>query len=858
MTNLSSTALLDNTRPALPILGLVSLLSVLLMGCGQEESYVRIEAPTNSVTKRYAPEGFFRTPYWNESAAQVTETLMDLAEMSFYGQHHTALSTNQFQLRVVEQTNSVPRHPTYDVEFQYQGKTLKQTLKVDQIAAPATYHGIASSLHQWFGGTVRSQGPDDGAEGLSMLDHLLEGTSAALEEESQRVSEKLTEDFRNAGLHERAAFLCGLMVLRENAGRFFDTRHSLRRTVAHLAFANALGGTERSSAGRLAEVICLLGMWRQADALAEIDRWGGGNARTVGTWLRVLKMRTTGDYRLLTDLKDCRRAERIAWFRGFGSHVNQTRAWQSLPEPERYRVPDYLRYLPSSEISVELGHETTPVAIKREFEELESIHEKYFRGEPLPNETWKTLINEPPSRCISPRGDVRVISWGAWAWHCQRQLCSAISSRYHFLERRWNVHDMADEFSRLTETTYHKLALYPFLIMQSSTNLMSKTEQFERAMDALASMPQVIPSPCWSTLTSYREFPYQGREMPRCRAAQTQWFHHYPLPGTALLAGARLSEALSEPDGQNRALAEELVSLAPYHFSLIQATFRNLYPKAPPPELVERWMQPLSTYSTDAMLVIASSKRKLPGEYEKWVTKAAELNPANYLKLYEFYRDEQQPETALRFLEKGYRLMDARVAAGSAAHLLIDAYLERGEVTLARKVADEAAEVYSWSGLKAKSRFHERQGELETAFTWLQKLEERYGDSEPLIQFAVRHAPANLQTQFGHKLMETVKAHRPKDLPQVTLAGLTAPPTNGVAFASLSTRLTQHGFLTNDVIVAVGGLRIRDTRDLVKLIMTQIEPELELILWDGKSYRELRYPREDREFDALFYNFTGH
>lgn len=831
-------------------------MSLLLMGCGQEESYVRIEPPTNSVAKRYAPEGFFRTPYWNESAAQVTETLMDLAEMTFYGQHHTALATNQFQLRVAEPTNSIPRHPTYDVEFQYQGRTLKQTLKVDQIAAPATYHGAAAALHQWFGGTVRTPSPDEGTEGLAMLDRLLDGTSTAIEQESQRVSAELTQDFHNPGLHERAAFLCGLMVLRENAGRFFDSRHSLRRSVAHLAFAKALGGTERSSAGRLAEISCLLGMLRQADALAELNRWTSDNT-SVRAWQRVLRMRATGDYRLVTDLKDCRRAERIGWFRSMGLNVNNTRAWQSLPEPERYRVPDYLRYVNYFGSSIELGHETTAAAIKREFEELETIHETFFRGQPLPNETWKSLINELPTRCINPRGEVRVISWGSWAWHCQRQLCSAISDRYGFLEHRWNVHDLSDEFSRRIEVTYEKLALYPFLIMGSSTNLISMTNQLGRAMDALGTMPLAIPAPCWLTLTSYREYQQQGREMMRCRAAQSQWFRHYPLPGTALLTGERLYFVLAERTEQTKALAEELVALAPFNLSLIQTVLGSLYPESPPAERVEQLLQPLSGYSTDAMLAIGWAKRAVPGEYEKWVAKAAELDPAFYLKLYYYYRDENQPEAAFRFLEKGYKLIEARVHAASVAKPLIDAYLERGQIESARNVADEAGEVYSWAGLGAKAHFHERQGELETAFGWLKKIEERYESVLPQIEFAVRHAPKTLDTPFGKTLLETLDAYRPKDLPRVTLAQLTEPPTNGVAFQSLSPRLTQYGFRTNDVIVAVGGLRIRDLRDLRKLVVSQIKPELELILWDRSSYRELKYPLENREIGAPLYNFNG-
>lgn len=828
--------------------------ALLFAGCSQEESYVRVPGPTNSIVSRYEPKNFFEARYQNEAAAQVSQLLADLVEMSYFSVKHAAIPSGQLHIGLTERTNSTYRHPTYEVAIDLLGNSLRSSLTVDVIAAPETYSSLAAEIFQWAGGQASADAnSQDSADESGMYDRLLEATASVLESESQRVSGLLTQNFNDPRLHEQAAFLCGLMTLRENAGKFFDSRHSLNRSAAHLIFATALGSRERSVAGQLANVTCLLGMLRQADAVKALEKIHA-ESPPIATWLRVLRMRATGDYRMVDDIEGCRRAERVMWYRGTTLNLSTMRGWLSLKESERYRIPDYLRYLPTS-IPNEVAQETTAQAIKRELEELEAVYTAFHKGRTLARADWKTTMNLEPGRCIDPQGVIRVISWGAWAWHSQRQLCEAIRIRHQFYANRWREFELANRFVSEIETNYASLALQPFLMLNITTNHAMFTNHVNRAMEQIGRIPQWIPSSCWLALTAMRSQATEGIQMTRSRIAQVEWFRHYPLPGTALLSAERAQDAWDRHASLRETLAMELAELAPYNSSLLRMAIETLHPRNPPPEAVERLYRGLSPYSTVAMLAIARAYESSPENYEKWILRAAELNPNLYFDLAQYYQERNDTDSANRFREKGFRETGDRVFAMAHAYTLLDHFLDRGLPEQAKTVAEEAGVIGTRSGLLARAHYHERVGELDQAFRWFNDLAERYEDPSPLNNFCTRHAPRQIESPLGAKLLQTLEKNRPKDLKRVTLADFTTPPTNGVRFAQSNETMREVGLRPTDTVVALNGLQILNQVDFDRLCETQIGLDRQFILWDGAKYRELKCSPPNRELDCPVYTY---
>jgi hypothetical protein len=127
-----------------------------------------------------------------------------------------------------------------------------------------------------------------------------------LVEQDRRVSAALTRDIRSPAAHEDAALLIGALVLREAAGRFDDVRAELSQMTAQLAIARALRGDKVDRVpgrvtGALAEMVLLVSLGRQRDAVDRLDRLnaaiGTAGAPAVRAWTHALRLRATGDWR---------------------------------------------------------------------------------------------------------------------------------------------------------------------------------------------------------------------------------------------------------------------------------------------------------------------------------------------------------------------------------------------------------------------------------------------------------------------------------------------------------------------------------------------------------------------------------
>jgi hypothetical protein len=105
----------------------------------------------------------------------------------------------------------------------------------------------------------------------TVLVALLTPTSRVMQRENARISGALGKAPFDAGLHEQAAVLLGTLALREQAGRFHDTRPALARTAAHLAVARALTSEKRSATGSVAEALLLILGGRPQDGVSQLS-----------------------------------------------------------------------------------------------------------------------------------------------------------------------------------------------------------------------------------------------------------------------------------------------------------------------------------------------------------------------------------------------------------------------------------------------------------------------------------------------------------------------------------------------------------------------------------------------------------
>jgi thioredoxin-like negative regulator of GroEL len=788
----------------------------------------------------------------------VTEILGDLGEMVDRAARGEASRPGSVRVTVTEREGSPRGHPSYAVAFKLGPRRLETPLTVDTIWAGETYSGIAQQLLKTCGLSPRAAEARGDAEGVAMLERLLDARPDTLEQESQRISGLLSKDMLDAGAHEQAAFILGALALRENAWAFSDTRLELCRQTAHLSMALALKEGRRSDIGAGARILSALGMNRQTEALQLLGNWPAGPEPARAAWSRVLRVTANGDYRVFPNVVEVRPLERIAWFKAYARHANVTTAFNHLLRGELLEHQDYHRITRAHGAGVEVGHELFANALRGEFQEQQQVSKAYgaIPGEDL------TALNAEPEHLIATNGEVRVVGWGTWASFFQRHLCLELLGQYNFLSRSYGAPEEAAEVASQIRSRFRELLLQPFVLMRMPTNAYPHSNPYERAIQLSQSHPRRVPPHSWG---EFDNLPTSGSHRLRnaITTARAAWLRHYPLPGTALVLAEGGIEWRSV--GQNSSLSEveALRQLAPYDLGLL-AVYRNLAtrPKNPfeePPPLSAAMVQslwgPLDGYSLGPMYQLAGLVRDDPPEYERRMLQLASVDTHYYVHLADYLEQRGDAARALPYLAKAWREMPDRVSAASQAIRLVNLYMDAGQMDKAAEVAAESSDVYSHIGLLSKAIYHERRGELTEAHAWLLRIEERYNSTHDLAAFCVRNAPKVIGKPEEKLLLGTLDRLRPKNLLPASLADFKEPPRIGARFTSTTHSMQKYGLKYGDVIVALNGFRIRTARDYTALRDTQIKPELKLIVWDGTNYREVQPDLKDNRFGAYIENY---
>ena len=824
-------------------LGFLSVLTAITLATG-----CKPKAPPETA----APRRYFQTPFQSESQFIVETIVSDLAEQMYYAANHQLPEAKYFSVAATEKPGSPDDAPVYALQINLDQKHagLKLDLNVNgPIWSPAVYRDVAVMLARAVG--LNASATKE-AGNTALLSKLLDGTPETIERENQSLSGALEEEFTNPVLHEQAALLLGAFLLREHSGNFFEIRSPLSRLTAHLAMARFLGGAGSYGInGQLAEAMLLTLVGNETLALKQLKSLDT-NSTVVAGMVRALQARNTGDFRPLTDMAGRSRVESVAWFAAMADYVSAPIAWPKLDDDEKQTI-DFVRAAHGVNYSVEMGHQLLRMSIPLELQEIQSVYELSHR-EKFSRDGLVQVLNELPERCFTTGSDgtvhVRIIGWGQWAMFLQRHLCHAVQQNYYFMKSKWGVPDDAKEYADSCEREYAGLRLYPFVRRFSCTNAEPYRKSVDDCFKVIVAAPQLVPAGCWNWLNMRASF--APMHVPDSGPLVNEWHDHNPPPGTVYDLDARLYQQslITRADTIEHFL--KLHQLAPYDCRPANFLINKRFNNHPTYDQAMALYDAVLPYSVTALQAVANSVSNQPDQYVKWMLQAAELNPACYYNLADYAWYHTNDDQAALYVDKACDANPDSVSVANHAEWRVRYYLKKGQTDKARAIADFAGEVYSSRGLAAKAVFMETTSNYDGALEWFAKIEERYDNSNPLIEFCQRYKKLTGDTRFDAELQKRIPKLFPKGMEKVSLGDFHDEPNDGVLIQGKSDLLRAAGLKPGNVIVAIDGVRVHTFEQYCYVRESQDTPELDLIVWQGTAYHEIKSSPPNHRFGVEF------
>jgi hypothetical protein len=92
---------------------------------------------------------------------------------------------------------------------------------------------------------------------------------------------------------------------------------------------------------------------------------------------------------------------------------------------------------------------------------------------------------------------------------------------------------------------------------------------------------------------------------------------------------------------------------------------------------------------------------------------------------------------------------------------------------------------------------------------------------------------------------------------KVSLTDFSKPPGDGVLIQEQNDTLLAAGLKVGDVIVALGGMRTHTFAQYTFVRDLQTSPELDLIVWQGNAYHEIKASPPERRFGVDFGDYQS-
>lgn len=814
------------------------LVSIVALGFGCQ----RKSGPTGlaePVPRKTNPNSVFATHWQDETQFVVEFILRDLVEMVHHAAGKAVPAVEQVTINAREKRGSAFRAPTYALEITWTESELRpitQEMPVDRsIWDPSLYAPLAVALTSQLklDGSVPSSAEvlDD-----ALLRDLADYNTLLIEKWNKRISGNLQQDFLDSAAHESAALLLGIFALREHSGYFHEVRTPLNRMTAHLVIADVLRGDRpRSLNGVMALALLPVLTGNQTDAVTRLSALPESTATVP--WKRALRAIVTRDYRELTTVQKPTILERLARLEAEGQSIDLDTAWHRIDDKQVLNMVDFVRLAGTMKISVEMGHELSRLLVPLEHREVTE-----YLGlagiEPDSSRERVLFLNEWPDRAVTAGGQagaVAVLGPGLWAGHFQRQLGHALYVTANFFERGLGIHEEAEKFARAAAAEFSQLNYWPLmrrLIAYDTGDFHQATDQ---AVEFAVQHPHLMPAMCWNSLYWRTEFAaqYLAPNLPDV----STWHKHNPPPFTAYDSRARLSHIslVRRPDTPDQ--LRKLLALAPENLFIADELVKTSFGPGASYDQIEPIYRPMIAYSAHAVDRLARSGGISADAAERLVLTQGENMPALYLRLGNQFVGLGDDEKAAKYLELGIEKSKDAVLASNHAPWLVLYYHRTGQKQKAHRLADFAAEVYSYAGLKAKADLLYAEKDYDQALRYCQLIDERYGDPSEVITFGLNHARATGLKTYDSPLQAALKRMFPRGMQEVRMADFSGPPVSGVRIDSENERTRAATLQAGNIVVAINGIAVANEDQWV--IARNMGPtnEVNLIVWNGQSYR---------------------
>jgi hypothetical protein len=770
----------------------------------------------------------------------------DLSEMAAFAGTGRRPAAKEVEVVVAPAPLDAPHQLTVTVP---PGRKVEQTVEIATFVwSPAAYTALARRLLTEVGACAEppKEAPEPPA---NLLQALTDPLPVSIERANQRASAALSERICAPASHEAAALVLAAFALREAAWVYRDTRATLSRITAHLAFAASLRHeAPYGREGRFAQATLLILAGRGLEAAEALDRLQaeGDPSPEATAWRRALRWRLTEDTRgagTPTTL-----LERRELYRARLQTLNVSKALDYVEELGPEKIADWWRIASSADLSVETGNAFLATALKRELAEIREVA-ALSRGTPLSDSDLVAALNEPADRCLTAQGP-RAIGWGTWAAFLERHLLHFLLRRHDHARRMLGLPTQADADLQEAARRFGKLIHYPLLEVRTTLEARRRPQRFDELVELVARRPELFPVFEWFYLGEMAHYELVRHTMPTLAA----WFLPAVPRGTTYDIKTRLAAHLvaSAPDP-----LRSLHAISPLDYETSEQLARVAFKDQASLPGLEKVFGPRAEYDVRAVDLMSELVVRDLEPYGRLVERTCELSADHCFERGLFLVETGRFGDAAAAYQRALDGASDRVMAANNSLWLMNYYLDTGQAARAHAVAEEAAATGSYGGLLTEARFLERTGEFDAAESILQEAMRRYGnepknpdeewerrdgeqDWDNLLVFYYRMAFEQKKTAYAKRFHALADRDFPNGIERLDRASLTGRPLDGVTVLTASPIAERRGMKAGDIIVGLDGVRVRTRRQYFVVLDFTDRPEITLVLFRHPDYVEVK------------------
>ena len=727
------------------------------------------------------------------------------------------------------------------LRFRVEASGRETTVEIrDHIWAPANYVSLA---RLWMTGVRQSSRPEPAS---GVLSDLTTPRIEVLEAANREIGARLATGAGSRGPHDDAALLLGVMALREGPSFGGDVRPFLSKMTAHLAMAQAISTTPTPS-GRVAQVLQLALVERQRDVIDRLKKWESTSPSSLErSWILALRIRATGDWRVLQHPKDASLLERLEYARALELRRGPTALLDFLDDSHPEDIADWTRIAENRSPTVESANRFSEDAVRGELRDAAVVWSRFFK---LPLDAKFELATLLDALNDAPMADKSlVIDWPTWALSFQRHLARHIVAMVERESQTFGRPAEARTEAKELERVFGRLTFFPFAKLHYALDDGQYADAMKGAIGLMLRRPELVTSENWLEALE----PRNGRN-PTGVPSQSWWFTTLVPEGTAQDADNRVY-TYDRTNHLTLPALRELRQVAPYSRYLLEEEMRWRYqrPLVPPLAEYEREAGVLAEYDSDVLGDLVTAANADPSAYVPLAERLCELQISRCQSLARYLADHDREEEAARAYRRWIDTDRDTVNVANGSSWLIAYYYTHGQQPAAIELAEKAAAAFSARGLLAKARLLERMGDYQAAEAIQKQVSERYDRTSDLAAFYMRWAKVSGDPGVKSAGDTLITKVFPRGLEPFAGAASNASPRDGVRVTETGATGAKAGFAVGDVIVAVDGIAVHNLDQLTMARDLDIKPDISFTAWKDGKYVTIQAPIRESWMSGVF------